>query len=167
MRGPFFGKFRGVVSDNRDPLFMGRVRAKVPDVFGDDNESGWAMACAPFVGKGQGFFAVPDVGVGVWLEFEHGDPEYPVWTGCWWGSMNDIPQDALPLPTQKVVLKSIGGHTLTLDDTPGTGGVIIQTSTGQKVSITATGIEIDNGQGGSIKLQGPQVSVNDDGLQVI
>ena len=163
---PFFGKFRGVVSDNKDPLFTGRVRAKVPDVLGDE-ESGWATACTPFAGQGQGFFAIPDVGVGVWIEFEHGDPDYPVWTGCWWGSAADVPSEVLVPPYQKTMIKSIGGNSILLDDTPGIGGVVIQTSAGAKISITPLGIEIDNGQGASIKLTGPQVSINSGALDVI
>ncbi len=163
---PFYGKFRGVVTDNKDPLFTGRVRAKVPDVLGDE-ESGWAMACAPFAGSGAGFFAIPDVGVGVWIEFEHGDPDYPVWAGCWWGSPADPPSEALVPPYQKVVIKSFGGNIVTLDDTPGIGGITIQTSTGQKIALTALGIEIDDGQGGAIKMLGPQVSINNGALDVI
>jgi uncharacterized protein involved in type VI secretion and phage assembly len=163
---PFYGKYRGVVTDNKDPLFTGRVRAKVPDVLGDE-ESGWAMACMPFAGSGAGFFALPDVGVGVWIEFEHGDPDYPVWAGCWWGSPADPPSEVLVPPYQKVVIKSFGGNIVTLDDTPGIGGITIQTSTGQKIALTALGIEIDDGQGGAIKMLGPQVSINNGALDVI
>ena len=59
----FYGKFRGVVTDIQDPLMMGRIKAKVPDVFGED-ESGWAMPCAPFGGSGMGFFSLPVRGCG-------------------------------------------------------------------------------------------------------
>src|SRR5262249_17358066 len=90
---PYFGKYRGVGTDNQDRMFLGRVRAKVKDL-GDD-EFGWATACTPFAGTGAGFFAIPDVGVGVWIEFEHGDPEYPVWSGCWWGAQTDVPSETL------------------------------------------------------------------------
>ena len=96
---PFYGKYRGIVTDNKDPLFTGRIRATVPDVLGSD-ESGWATACTPFAGSGAGFFALPDVGVGVWIEFEHGDPDYPIWTGCWWGSPADPPPEVLVPPYQ-------------------------------------------------------------------
>jgi uncharacterized protein involved in type VI secretion and phage assembly len=162
---PYFGKYRGVVTDNQDPMFLGRVRAKVKDL-GDD-EFGWATACTPFAGKGSGFFAIPDVGVGVWIEFEHGDPEYPVWSGCWWGAQTDVPSETLEPPFQKTIIKTVGGHSVLLDDTPGVGGIIIQTSTGQKISLTSLGIEIDDGQGGAIKMQGPQVSINNGALDVI
>jgi uncharacterized protein involved in type VI secretion and phage assembly len=165
---PYFGKYRGIVTVNEDPLKTGRIRAKVPDVLGDE-ESGWAMACVPFAGKGAGFYAVPDVGVGVWIEFEQGDPDYPIYTGCWWGSFADVPPEALLVPPliTKIVIKSFGGHIVAVDDTPGIGGILLQTSTGQKISLTALGIEIDNGQGGAIKMLGPMVSVNNGALDVI
>ena len=168
LNGRFYGKYRGVVTDNLDPLMLGRVRARVPDVMGDE-ESGWALPCAPFGGNGMGFFAVPISGAGVWIEFEHGDPEYPIWSGCWWGGLPEIPPTLLapPPPSRKVMLRTEGGHTILIDDTPGIGGLTFQTSTGQKIVLSALGIEIDNGMGGSIKLTGPQVSVNNGALDVI
>jgi uncharacterized protein involved in type VI secretion and phage assembly len=162
----FYGKFRGVVSDNRDPLMQGRVRARVSDVMGED-ESGWAMPAAPFGGDQMGFFAIPSVGAGVWIEFEHGDPDYPIWSGAWWGSAAEIPPALLAPPYQKVMVRTKGGNTITLDDTPGVGGITLETSTGQKISLSALGIQIDNGMGAKIELTGPQVSVNSGALDVI
>lgn len=162
----FYGKYRGTVTDIQDPLMMGRVRAKVPDVMGD-LESGWAMPCLPFAGSGMGFFALPKVGAGVWMEFEHGDPDYPIWAGCWIGSLAEAPSDLLAPPYKKVILKTEGGHSIILDDTPGVGGITLQTSGGQKIVMNATSVEITNGQGGSIKMTGPQVSINSGALEVI
>ncbi|WP_420456544.1 phage baseplate assembly protein V [Rubrivirga sp.] len=163
---PFFGKYRGVVSDTSDPLMIGRVRATVPDVLGDQ-ESGWALPCSPFGGDQTGLFALPTVGAGVWIEFEHGDPEYPIWSGCWWGSAAEVPPVLLAPPYKKVMVVTEGGQTVTLDDTPGVGGITLETSSGQKIVLSATGIEIDNGMGATISLTGPQVSVNDGALDVI
>jgi uncharacterized protein involved in type VI secretion and phage assembly len=164
----FFGKYRGIVTDTLDPLMTGRIKAKVPDVMGEQ-ESGWAMPCVPFAGDGMGFFAVPKVGAGVWIEFEHGNPEYPIWSGCWWGNVSELPQKLLtpPPPSKKVILKTEGGHSILLDDTPGVGGITLETSSGQKIVMTALGIEINNGQGGVIKMTGPQISVNNGALEVI
>jgi uncharacterized protein involved in type VI secretion and phage assembly len=161
----FYGKYRGIVTDIQDPLMVCRIRARVPDVLGDQ-ESGWALPCAPFGGSGMGFFALPKVGAGVWIEFEHGDPDYPIWAGAWFGSQADLPPDLLAPPYKKVMVKTEGGHSVTLDDTPGIGGITLQTASGQKVVINSLGIEIDNGQGGKIKLTGPQVSINDGALDV-
>ena len=167
MSDGFYGKYRGVVTDNLDPLMIGRVRARVPDVMGDQ-ESGWAMPCAPFGGNGMGFLAVPSTGAGVWIEFEHGDPDFPIWSGCWWGTVAEVPPELLvpPPPSSKVMIKTEGGHTILIDDTPGIGGITLETSTGQKIVLSALGVEIDNGMGGSIKLTGPQVSINNGALDI-
>lgn len=157
---PFYGKFRGVVTDNRDPLMLGRVRARVPDVYGEE-ESGWALPSLPYAGNGVGLFLVPPMDALVWIEFEHGDPDYPIWTGCFW-AVGELP--ATPASPEMKVLKTDMG-TITLNDTPGAGGLTIETTAGMKIVMNATGIEITNGQGG-IKLSGPQVSVNNGALEV-
>lgn len=166
MNDTFYGKYRGIVTDNKDPLMIGRVRAKVPDVLGD-LESGWAMPCAPFGGKATGFFAIPAEGAGVWIEFEHGDPDYPIWSGCWWGSAAEMPPVLLAPPYKKMMIKTEGGNSILLDDTPGIGGITLETSGGQKIVINSMGIEITNGQGASIKLTGLQVLINNGALEVI
>lgn len=165
MTDKFYGKYRGIVTDINDPLMTGRIRAHVPDVMGDQ-ESGWALPCAPFGGSGMGFFALPTVGAGVWIEFEHGDPDYPIWVGAWFGSTADMPTELLAPPYKKTLIKTESGHSIVLDDTPGIGGITLQTSGGQKIVINSLGIEIDNGQGSTIKLTGPQVSVNNGALEV-
>ena len=163
--GTFYGKYRGIVTDIQDPLMIGRIRARVPDVMGDQ-ESGWAMPCSPFGGTGMGFFALPAAGAGVWIEFEHGDPDYPIWSGCWFGSVAEVPSVLLPLPYKKVMIRTEGGHNVILDDTPGVGGITLESSTGQKILMNATGIEINNGMGGVVKLSGPQISFNNGALEV-
>jgi len=158
----FYGKFRGVVSDNRDPLMLGRVRAKVQDVFGEE-ESGWAMPAVPYAGKSVGLFLIPPTDASVWIEFEHGDPDYPIWTGCFW-AQGEVP--ATPGVADMKVLKTDAG-TITINDVPGAGGITIETSQGMKIVINSVGIEINDGQGGSVKLTGPQVSVNSGALEVV
>ncbi len=166
MSAPFYGKYRGVVTDINDPLMMGRIKATVPDVLGDQ-ESGWAMPCAPFGGNQVGFFALPAVDAGVWIEFEHGDPDYPIWAGCWWGSAAEVPPALLAPPYKTLMIVTEGGQTITLDDTPGIGGITLETSSGQKLVLSATGIEIDNGMGAKITMTGPQISLNDGALDII
>ncbi len=166
MSQQYFGKFRGIVSDINDPLMIGRVKATVPDVMGDQ-ESGWAMPCAPFGGDQTGFFSLPKVGAGVWIEFEHGNPDYPIWSGCWWGSVAEVPPLLIAPPYKKLMIVTEGGQTITLDDTPGIGGITLETSGGQKIVLSPTGIEIDNGMGASIKMTGPQISLNNGALEII
>ena len=110
---------------------------------------------------------LPTVGAGVWIEFEHGDPDFPIWSGCWWGSAAEMPPVLLAPPYKKVMIQTEGGTSITLDDTPGIGGITLQTSAGQKLVLSATGIVIDNGMGAKIEITGPSVSVNDGALEVI
>jgi uncharacterized protein involved in type VI secretion and phage assembly len=166
MSSPFFGKYRGIVTDIQDPMQLCRIKATVPDVTGD-GESGWAMPCFPFGGASMGFFALPTVGAGVWIEFEHGDPDYPIWVGCWFGASSDLPSALLSPPYKKVMLCSEAGSSITLDDTPGAGGIALETSGGQKLKLTASSVELDNGSGAVIKLSGSQVSVNNGALDVV
>lgn len=161
MSEQFLGKYRGVVTDNQDPSMLGRIRAKVQDVLGD-NDSGWALPCVPYAGSSVGLFLIPPVKASVWIEFEHGNPDYPIWSGCFW-AQGEVPVSPA-VPEKKVLKTDIG--TITLDDTPGAGGITIETNAGMKIAITTSGIEIDNGQGGTVKLSGPKVSINDTALEV-
>lgn len=166
MSNQFLGKFRGIVTDIQDPLMQGRIKANVPEVFGE-NESGWALPCLAFGGGQMGLFVLPDVGSAVWIEFEHGDPSFPVWVGSWFGSNVDMPSQLMSPPYKKTLIMTKAGHSITLDDSPGIGGIILQTAGGQKISLSSQGIEIDNGSGALIKLSGNQVSVNNGALEVI
>jgi uncharacterized protein involved in type VI secretion and phage assembly len=164
---PYYGKFRGVVADNNDPYFLGRVRAFVPDIYGD-SPGGWAMPCAPYGGDGCGFFAVPPIGAGVWIEFEQGDPDTPIWTGCYWTSVTQRPAVlAIPGPFKRTILRSEGGHQIVIDDTPGKGGISIEVAGGPKIEMTLLGIEIKNGMNASVSMTGPIVSINGGALEVI
>jgi len=160
MNDRFYGKYRGVVSDNQDPRSLGRLRATVPDVFGDE-PSGWALPAVPYAGNGVGLFLLPPLGAWVWLEFEHGDPEYPVWAGCFWAA-NEVP--ASPAAPDTKILKTAAGS-VTFDDAPG-GGITIETTNGMKVTLDSSGIEIDDGKGGKVTLSGTRVSINDGALEV-
>jgi hypothetical protein len=94
----FYGKYRGLVVVNVDPLNQGRLKAVVPEILGVIPSS-WALPCTPYAGTMAGLFTVPMIGTGVWIEFEAGDPSRPVWTGCWWGAsqipMNEVGMQGL------------------------------------------------------------------------
>jgi hypothetical protein len=79
---PYFGKYRGTVINVNDPLGLCRVQVMVPDIAGLAPAT-WAMPALPFAGEGHGLVLLPEVGDGVWVEFEQGDPSYPIWTGSW------------------------------------------------------------------------------------
>jgi hypothetical protein len=162
----FFGKYRGKVANNIDPMQLGRVQVSVPAVLGEGSLS-WAMPCAPYGGPGVGFFTVPPVGANIWVEFEGGDSDYPIWSGCFWG-VGEVPaQPALP---QMKVWKT-DGITLTLSDIPGAGGFTVEVGPPVvpiplKMVFNAAGIEITN-SAASVKLTPASVSLNNGALEVI
>jgi hypothetical protein len=107
---------------------------------------------------------IPPVGANLWIEFEGGNPDYPIWSGGFWAA-GELPTEAT-LPMIKLIKTDTA--TVKIDDTPGAGGVSIELLSGPKIAVNATGIiEIDNGMGGSIQISGPQVSVNDGALEVV
>jgi hypothetical protein len=169
----FFGKYRGLVIENIDPLQIGRVLAQVPSVLGE-TPSSWAMPCVPAAGIQAGVFIVPSIGSQVWIEFEQGDPDYPIWTGGFWGLPADVPVMALAPaampPGQNIVFETTGQNTLVLSDaptSPTSGGVILQAAGGAMIVVNEAGVFISNGKGATITLIGPAVSVNSGGLSVV
>jgi hypothetical protein len=114
----FVGKFRGKVIENIDPLFQGRIIAEVPAVSG--SILNWALPCTPYAGFGVGFYAIPPIGANVWIEYEGGDPNYPVWVGCFWGPEDILHVPEPPLPEIKVFKTEF--ITMILNDLPEIGG---------------------------------------------
>ena len=167
----YYGKFRATVINNLDPESRGRIQVQVPDVSGL-NLSSWAMPCVPVAGRGSGAFFVPEIGSGVWVEFEQGDPDYPIWTGCFWGTSAELPEMGLasPAPTPNIVLQTTGRNSLTIHGTPG-GGLTLSAGpsaspTSPRISITPAGITISNGQS-TISLVGPKVDINNGAFTII
>lgn len=166
---PLYGKYRGTVINNIDPMQIGRIQAMVSDVAGLVPGT-WAMPCVPVAGINTGFFTVPMIGSGVWIEFERGDPEYPIWVGGFWGTPAELPLMSHMVPpgvpgfTMQTPLK----NGLVVSDVPGpTGGVLIQTTTGAMISVSDVGIIISNGKGAIINMTGPTVDLNLGALTVI
>jgi hypothetical protein len=178
----FFGKYRGKVENNLDPLQQGRLQVSCPAVLGDGSLS-WAMPCVPFAGPGVGLFLIPPLEANVWVEFEGGNVDYPIWSGCFWG-LGEVP--ATPAIEAMKVLKT-DGISLTLSDLPGAGGLTLELSppvvatplkvlldsTGvtieaspSSVKVALSGIELANGAA-SVKLTPVSVSINNGALEVI
>ena len=99
------GKYRGTVRLNVDPLGIGRLLVEVPGALGPGVTT-WAMPCVPFGGPNMGLFALPIFNSGVWVEFEQGNPDYPIWVGCFWGSAAELPvlANTAPSPTPAITL---------------------------------------------------------------
>jgi hypothetical protein len=169
----YYGKYRGLVLDNIDPLQIGRILAQVPDLLGE-TPSTWAMPCVPAAGIQAGCFIVPPIGSQVWMEFEQGDPDYPIWSGGFWGTVADVPifataPPAIP-PGQNIVLQTTGENMVLISDaapTPATGGIILKSVSGAMIVVNETGIYISNGQGATITLIGPAVAINETALTVV
>jgi len=155
-----YGKYRGTVVVNVDPDGRGRIQVRVPDVLGEVTSS-WAMPCFPFAGPQLGFYVVPPVGAGVWVEFEQGDVSWPIWAGCWYGSQTEVPADAkLGNPAQPdLVVQTQGGRTLVMSDLPGGEGITLKAGDASIV-VNDVGITIDNGRGATISLIGSRVAIN-------
>lgn len=164
-----YGKYRGTVTNNVDPLQIGRLQALVPSVSGVALTS-WAMPCFPVAGVQTGSVGVPPIGSGVWIEFEGGDPDYPIWSGCFFGSAVEVPtlHTATPSPIPAITMQTPLQNGLTVSDLPGpTGGIVLKSATGASVIVNDTGIYIQNGKGASIVMTGPTVTVNNGALTVI
>ena len=164
----YYGKYRGVVLNNVDPMQMGRLMVQVPDVAGLVPSS-WAMPCVPIAGIQNGMVALPIIGSGVWVEFEQGDPDHPIWTGCFWGTAAEIPALALTVPpaVPGITFQTPLQNGITINDVPGpTGGIMLKSATGATIIVNDTGIYIQNGKGASIVMAGPTVTINN-GAMVI
>ena len=156
----FYGKYRGFVVDNADPENRGRLRVSVPSVFGEQVASGWALPCAPSGGASdQGFFFVPEKEAGVWVEFEEGNIDYPVWVGTFWskpGGEPEIPKpnntdgtlsDAAQSPPTRKIIKTVKGHTIQLEDKDDEEMIlIVEAKNKHVVCLDKLGIRITDGQ---------------------
>jgi hypothetical protein len=134
----YFGKYRGIVADVDDPNNQCRIRATVPAVLGEQT-CGWALPAAPFAGDGHGMVMLPKVGSGVWIEFEAGRLDSPIWSGAWWAS-GERPD---PQGAGVRVIVSEKGHKLVFDDEADT--VTLVHGSGPEITMTATEIVLTCG----------------------
>ncbi len=154
----YYGKYRGIVTDVDDPNNQLRIRATVPAVLGE-HPCGWAMPAAPFAGDGHGCVMLPKVGSGVWIEFEAGRLDNPIWSGAWWAS-GERPD---PQGAGVRVLVSEQGHKVILDDDAGE----LQLVHGSGPSIKLTGDEILISCGScEIKISADDISLNNGQIKI-
>jgi uncharacterized protein involved in type VI secretion and phage assembly len=156
LRNRFFGKYRGTVTDV-DAATM-RIKAKVPAVL-KDQKSGWCMACVPYAGAGVGMAILPEVGSGVWIEFEGGDVSYPIWVGCYWRTA-EPPSQAAPA-VKAIVTKET---TILLDDD--SSSLTLGDSNQNSVTLDGSGVTLKRG-GNSVVVSDAEVNVNDGALEVL
>ena len=156
----YYGKFRATVVDNFDPLGEMRLKVQVPDVSNVMLES-WATCCTPIGGDQHGLFSVPPKGSGVFVEFEQGDIDYPIWTGCFWGSKRETPErsKAVHRPSnQSITLQTPSKHSLTISASD-SEGIELKSPQGARIQIIDRKIIIDNASGSSIVLDGPEIKI--------
>ncbi|WP_263381643.1 phage baseplate assembly protein V [Granulicella arctica] len=167
----FYGKYRGTVVLNVDPEQRGRITCTVPDVLGP-TPSSWCEACAPLAGPTgtpMGAYLVPPIGTSVWVEFEQGDPEFPVWTGCRFdiGSPPSMAMTGSPV-SPSIIFQTSLQNTIAISDMPGVlGGIMLQSTSGVSLIVNDTGIYMTNGKGATVTLIGNTVNVNDGALTVL
>jgi uncharacterized protein involved in type VI secretion and phage assembly len=171
IRSHYFGKYRGVVTDTNDPTTRGRLKVRIPSVLGSLEV--WAMPCVPYAGTDAGFFTLPETGTGVWLEFEAGDPSYPVWSGFFWGD-GDLPDEAASAVTKVWKTSSVtividdDAEQLTIDN--GTGSIAVASDITLKVdagnlSVAGSAVSAQCAKG-KIEASNSGVSINDDAFTV-
>ena len=159
----YYGKYRATVAVNLDPENRGRIIAIVPDVQGLVPTT-FALPCVPVAGKGSGTFFVPEVGAAVWIEFEQGDPDYPIWTGGFWGVTAELPELGIasaPL-TPNMVFQTTGRNSITVFGVPGGGLMLcsgpVASPTSPRIVINQAGITLTTGQA-TITLNGPAITI--------
>jgi uncharacterized protein involved in type VI secretion and phage assembly len=165
--GQYFGKYRGVVLNNVDPMKRGRLQIQVPDVT-QLAPASWAEACFPGGGMQMGVIVIPMIGAGVWVEFEQGDPDYPIWTGSFLGSPAEYPALAQMTPPAVPGLSMTTPlqNGMVINDVPGAAGGILIKAGLASITVNDAGITIQNGKGASIMMTGLQVIINGGALMV-
>jgi len=171
----FYGKYRGLVVDNADPEQLGRLKLQVPSILGDTVVTGWALPCVPYGGDAnQGMLFIPEVGAGVWVEFEEGDLEFPIWVGTFWskpGGTSELPlpnkpdgseESAVQDPPTRKIIKTLAGHTIQLEDKQGDEMVlIVEATNGHVIAMNKDGVTIDEADGNSIELTADGTTITD------
>jgi uncharacterized protein involved in type VI secretion and phage assembly len=156
MRNRFYGKYRGSVTAVEAATL--RIKATCPAVLGEQT-TGWCMPCVPYAGDSVGFAFLPEVGSGVWIEFEAGDVSYPIWSGCYWRA-GEPPSDATPT-VKTIVTKA--GHKILLDDDG--GSITISDSNENKITLDSAGLTLERGSQ-KVEISDSAVKVNDGALEV-
>jgi uncharacterized protein involved in type VI secretion and phage assembly len=186
----YYGKYRAFVVDNADPENRGRLRLRIPSVLGNDIVSGWALPCAPYGGAAnQGFFFIPEADAGVWVEFEEGNLDYPIWVGTFWskpGGESEVPkpndpdgteQGSVQDPPTRKTIKTLKGHTIQLEDKDGEemviileaennnvitldkDGIKIQDKNSNKITLDSSGIKTEDKNGNAITMDSSSVTI--------
>jgi hypothetical protein len=169
MTEKYYGKYRGTVINNVDPEFRGRLLVSVTGPGNPYLPSSWAMPCLPVGGMQMGIYAVPPPLAGVWIEFEQGDINKPIWTGCFYGTAAEVPLLSFlsPPPIPSITLQTVLQNGVIISDDP-LIGITIKCRSGASITVNDLGILIQNGKGAVISMiSGPLIDMNATALQVV
>jgi hypothetical protein len=183
MERRFYGKYRGFVKKNQDPENLGRLMVTVPSVLGD-KVALWAFPCVPYGGMpNQGFLFIPENNAGVWIEFEEGDPEFPIWVGTFWSKPNGKSEVTKPngpdgtekgdvqSPPSSKIIKTQKGHTLQMEDKDGDEMILlVEGKNKHVVTLNKDGIKITDGLNKNeiiLEQNGITISAKDNNNQII
>jgi uncharacterized protein involved in type VI secretion and phage assembly len=162
----FLGKYRGKVELDIDPLGLGRIQVSVADVMGDGTLA-WAMPCLPGAGPGVGLFSIPPAGANVWVEFERGDPDYPIWSGGFW----DVGDTPAPMGPTQALTRIWAGDNFRLEvlDAPGLAELTLSVTTAAGEAVlkaAADAVELSF-SGATVRLGADGVTINNGNLKVL
>lgn len=158
----------GIVTNNKDPDGVGRVKVKFPWLSTDD-ESAWARVASPMAGKERGIFFLPEVDDEVLVVFEHGDVNMPYIIGSLWNGV-DLPPETNDDGKNNIrMIKSRSGHTITIDDTEGGEKIEIADKTGNNtITIDTKNNKLSFKSDKDIEISAPngKVSINANDFEV-
>jgi uncharacterized protein involved in type VI secretion and phage assembly len=142
-----------LVTDNKDPNGLGRVKLRYP-WHSDTHQSHWARVVTPMAGKDRGIYFVPEVGDEVLVAFERGDLRFPYVVGSLWNGKEKPPVSNADGKNDLRVIRTRKGHKLTFNDNEGSQGLVqLELNDGKKLAIDDNGITLDDGKGNSIVIK--------------
>lgn len=155
--GRVYGVVVGVVTNNRDPDGMHRVKVRFPWL-SEADDSHWARVATPMAGNGCGAYFLPEVDDEVLVAFEHGSVDHPCVIGSLWNGKDKAHENNDSGSNDNRSFKSRSGHIIRLSDRSGSESVeiidktgsnrIVITSSDNKITIEATGdIDITSSAG--------------------
>lgn len=111
--GRYYSSYRGYVIENADPNYQGRIKVMVPQISSDTVIQNWAYPKGFYGGKEYGYQLLPPKGTVVWVEFEQGDPNFPMWSYSY--RNKDYIEDEFKSYT-KAYIKTPYGHVIEIED---------------------------------------------------
>jgi uncharacterized protein involved in type VI secretion and phage assembly len=166
-RSAVYGKYRGKVvavgSGSGDEGRLGQLRVAVPDVFpgAKDDDLPWADCASVFAGNGYGVLMLPKVGDHVWVEFEGGNRDFPIWSGGWFPKNDSMPG---PADVDVRVIRSPSGHQIVLDDNGNT--ITVKHKDGSAITLSKSSITLEVANGSKIEIGASSVKINGTNFEV-